>query len=113
MPLSGAITRVDDNDNGSSKTDNLEYPDYGADNLCEYHDVKTDKEMDNVEAEYDDTSDRSDNIELSDNGEVAVLDKIVTNIYANSAKSETTETTGVGYVEISGPNAISTEIWTS
>ena len=43
--------------------------------------------MDDVEAESYYANDRSNNIRLAGNGEAAVLEKIVTNIYANAAKS--------------------------
>ena len=48
--------------------------------MCEYRNTRSDKSVDDVEAEYDDTNDRSNNIGIADNGEVAVLEKIVSNI---------------------------------
>ena len=71
---------MNDNVNGAVKNDAWEYPDYGADNLWKYRDARSDKAVDDVEAEYDDVNDRSDNIGLADNDEAAVIDKIVTSI---------------------------------
>ena len=71
---------MNNNDNGAVKTDAWEDPYYGADNLCKYRDARSEKAVDNVEAEYVDANDRSDNIGIADNDEVAVIDKIVTNI---------------------------------
>ena len=73
----------------------------------------SDRAVEKLETEYDDANDRINNIGLADNGEAEILDKNLTNIKVNAAKSETTETTGMGYVENSGPNAIPTEKWTS
>ena len=60
--------------------------------------------MDNMEAESYETNGRSNNIGTSDNHETAMLDKIATNIEANSSKAETTETTGVGDRDDAGLN---------
>ena len=62
LPIPDAITGVDDNDNGAGETDAHEDPDYGSDNLWKYRNDRSDKSVDNLEAEYDDDNDRSNNI---------------------------------------------------
>ena len=62
LPIPDAITGVDDNDNGAGETDAHEDPDYGSDNFCKYRDARSDKAVDDLEAESDDDNYRSEKL---------------------------------------------------
>ena len=50
LPLSSAITGVDDNDSNTNKTDAHEDPNYGADNSCKDCGDRSDNSLEDVEA---------------------------------------------------------------